>query len=96
MSTEKIQFCQSCGMPLLDEASLGTNEDGSPNTQYCAYCYERGEFTADLTMDEMINTCVGVMTQAHPELSETQARDMMRLVLSTLARWKKHPSHHHP
>lgn len=74
---------------MLDKSALGTNEDGSANGQYCSYCYARGEFTADLTMEEMINTCVGLMTQAHPELSLQQARAMMKQVLPTLARWKK-------
>lgn len=87
--SEKLTFCQSCGMPLLDEASLGTNEDGTPNPDYCSYCYQQGDFTADLTMDEMIDTCVPFMTQAHPELSSRQAHEMMRLVLPTLKRWKK-------
>lgn len=87
--TEKLKFCQSCGMPLLDEASLGTNADGSPNAEYCAYCYQHGDFTADLTMDEMIETCVPFMTQSHPELSPRQAHEMMRLVLPSLKRWKQ-------
>ena len=76
-------------MPLLDKESLGTNEDGSPNPQYCAYCFQKGDFTADLTMDEMIETCVPFMMQGHPELSARQAHEMMRRVLSSLKRWKK-------
>lgn len=86
---KKIVFCQSCGMPLLDKESLGTNEDGTPNPQYCAYCFQKGDFTADLTIDEMIETCVPFMMQGHPELSSRQAHEMMRLVLSSLKRWKK-------
>ena len=85
----KIVFCRSCGMPLLDKESLGTNEDGSPNPQYCAYCFQKGDFTADLTMDEMIETYVPFMMQGHPELSARQAHEMMRRVLSSLKRWKK-------
>ena len=49
-----MTFCQSCGMPLADPGLFGTNADGTPNTEYCLYCYKDGDFTADLTMDEMI------------------------------------------
>jgi len=51
------KFCQSCGMPLNDIAVLGTEADGSKNEEYCCYCYANGHFTADCTMDEMINHC---------------------------------------
>ena len=47
-------FCQSCGMPLETEEVMGTNKEGSKNTDYCIYCYKEGNFTEDVTMDEMI------------------------------------------
>lgn len=34
------KICQSCGMPITSDELLGTNEDGSINTDYCKYCYE--------------------------------------------------------
>ncbi len=37
------KFCQSCGMPLIDD-NRGTNADGSRNFDYCIYCYKDGEF----------------------------------------------------
>ena len=37
--------CQSCGMPLKKSPhGGGTNADGSINTMYCPYCYEKGQF----------------------------------------------------
>lgn len=89
MKETKLTFCQSCGLPLVDASMLGTNEDGSPNTEYCIYCYKNGDFTADLTMEEMISTCVPFMLQAHPELTSQEAHDMMRNVLPCLKRWRK-------
>ena len=89
MKETKLTFCQSCGLPLVDASILGTNEDGSPNTEYCIYCYKNGDFTADLTMEEMIATCVPFMLQAHPELTAREAHDMMRNVLPCLKRWRK-------
>ncbi|WP_290388802.1 zinc ribbon domain-containing protein, partial [uncultured Duncaniella sp.] len=44
------KFCQSCGMPLNDH-NHGTNADGTPNEDYCIYCYKDGKFTQDLTME---------------------------------------------
>lgn len=49
---EKI-FCQSCGMPMTEEAHFATNADGSRNEDYCCYCYENGAFKQDCTMEEM-------------------------------------------
>ena len=51
-----MKFCQSCGMPLTNEM-LGTNADGSPNEDYCIYCYKDGKFTHDMTMEQMIDHC---------------------------------------
>ena len=51
---EKI-FCQSCGMPMTQEAHFATNADGSRNNDYCCYCYDKGAFKQDCTMEEMID-----------------------------------------
>ena len=52
-----MKFCQSCAMPMTEEL-YGSNKDGSKNEDYCIYCYENGEFTADISMEEMIDFCV--------------------------------------
>ena len=84
------KICQSCGMPLGEEKELhGTQADGTINPDYCIYCYRNGDFTADITMEEMINSCIPFMLQAHPELAPAKARAMMHAVLSQLKRWKK-------
>ena len=36
----KTVYCQSCGMPLVNEKEIGTNEDGSRSNEYCIYCFE--------------------------------------------------------
>ena len=57
------KFCQSCGMPMEGaDAPWGTNADGSKNEDYCSYCYQKGSFTSDLSMEEMIEFCVPHMT----------------------------------
>ena len=83
------KFCQSCGMPLADNTVLGTNEDGSKNSEYCKYCFQNGTFTEELTMDEMIEKCVPMMLDENTGMTERSARTMMRSLLPKLKRWKK-------
>ena len=83
--TEK--YCQSCGMPIETDLLLGTNTDGSKNQDYCKYCYEKGTFTFNGTMEEMIEICVPHMAQSNPGMTEQTAREMMRKFFPTLMRW---------
>ena len=47
--------CQSCGMKIFEGGDiLGTEADGRPSEIYCRHCYQDGAFTADVTMEEMI------------------------------------------
>ncbi len=64
------KFCQSCGMPLNNEALLGTNKDHSKNEEYYMYCYENGEFKGDMTIEEMIEFCIPHMVKGNPNMSE--------------------------
>ena len=88
MSMEE-KFCQSCGMPMgATDEMYGTNADGSKNEDYCKYCLENGAFTADCTMDEMIEFCVPHMASAESGMSEDDARKMMKETFPSLKRWK--------
>lgn len=49
----KVTQCQSCGMPLDKKTPNGTNQDGSLSEKYCIHCYQNGEWTLDLSFDEM-------------------------------------------
>ena len=60
------RFCQSCGMPLQNEADYGTEARGARSEEYCTYCYQNGGFTADCTMDEMIDFCIRFEQQQNP------------------------------
>jgi len=66
----------------------GTEADGSKNKDYCKYCYENGAFTADCTMQEMIEFCVKPMLENAPDMTEEQARAMMKGFFPMLKRWK--------
>lgn len=80
-------------MPLQRAADFGTEADGSPNTDYCVYCYKQGSFVQDCTMEEMIRTCAGFHDQFKDEnghsLSREEAVAMMQAFFPHLKRWKK-------
>lgn len=82
-------ICQSCGMPMEDASLYGTNADQGANADYCVYCYRDGDFTAKVTMEEMVALCVPHMTDALPELTAENATAMMLEFLPQLKRWKE-------
>ena len=83
-------FCQSCGMPLTGAPQeLGTEKDGTPNPEYCTYCYQNGTFTRECTMQEMIDFCAPIMAQSHPGMTEAEASSRMLGFFPQLKRWKK-------
>jgi len=82
---EKI--CQSCGMPMADEALLGTNMDGSKNEEYCKYCFENGSFTKIGTLEEMIAEYIPYMVEEG--MKEEEAKGILESTLPQLKRWQK-------
>lgn len=81
-------LCQSCAMPM-DPEDYGRNADGSRNPEYCRYCFQKGKFAHDETLEEAIETNAGFMAKA-PNLNLTleEAREMMRQALPHLKRWQ--------
>lgn len=79
------RICQCCGMPLDDDAILGSNADGTVNEEYCKWCYADGTYTYS-DMDELIEVCVKQM--ANEQFSEKQARAYMKELLPGLNYWK--------
>ena len=85
----EMKYCQSCGMPMTDAGMFGTNADGSPNEDYCSYCYQSGKFTSDMSMEQMIEFCVPYVMKNSPEMSEDKARQLLGEMYPQLRRWKK-------
>ena len=84
-------FCNSCGKPMV-QADHGTNEDGSPNEDYCLECFENGSFTEpDLTLDEMIIKCSEKILNKNPRLQEQQATGIVVGFIPGLKRWNNEP-----
>jgi len=79
-------------MPLND-GNKGTNADGSINEDYCVYCYKDGKFTQDMTMEQMIDFCAQFTDEINKNsgqnISQEQAKEMMRQYFPQLKRWKK-------
>lgn len=84
---QEVLFCQSCAMPMQKPEDFGTNADGSRNQEYCCYCYQSGNFTEpDITVEQMIEKCVGFMRQMN--LPETQI-EQVRMFIPMLKRWRR-------
>jgi len=82
-------FCQSCGMPMTQEEQYGTEKDGSKNPEYCCYCYQNGAFTADCTMEQMIDFCLDYEKDSGMYEDREQARAAMLEWFPTLKRWRE-------
>jgi hypothetical protein len=80
-------------MNMNSAQDFGTNADGTPNGDYCHYCYQHGEFTRDVTMDGMVETNLQYIDQWNADTGNNftpdEARPMLCEFLSTLKRWKK-------
>lgn len=87
----EMKFCQSCGMPLSNEV-LGTNVDGTPNEDYCIYCYKDGKFVQDLTMEQMIDHCAQFTDEINKNFGQNltveQMKEQMHQFFPYLKRWK--------
>ena len=78
--------CQCCGMPLED-AIIGREKDGTPNEDYCQWCYADGTYTYS-DMDDLIRVAAPHMVGEH--FTEEQARDYLRQTLPALDYWKRY------
>ncbi|HEX2947558.1 MAG TPA: zinc ribbon domain-containing protein [Clostridia bacterium] len=89
MENLEMKFCQSCAMPIENEAACGTNSDGSKNGDYCQYCLENGKFTFEGSMQDMIEACVPYVSKGEPYADEESARKAMNEIFPKLKRWKQ-------
>lgn len=87
MDFENMKFCQSCAMPMTED-DYGTNADGSRNEDYCHYCFKDGEFTNDISMEEMIEFCIPKTVEA-TDMDDETVRRMYDEIFPQLKRWMK-------
>jgi hypothetical protein len=84
-------LCQSCGMPIREEKQKGTNVDGSLSEDYCAYCWKKGKFTNDITLDEQVEMGLNYyppFKNAKTQEEKGLIRQQSKAFLSSLKRWK--------
>ena len=82
-------FCQSCSMPLTKPEEFGTTAEGFRQNDYCVHCYRDGKFSQpEMTMQQMIDTCVPHMVQA-TQMTEADARDKLQQYIPLLKRWRE-------
>ena len=86
LASPRRLICQCCGMPL-EEDLISREKDGSPNENYCKWCYADGTYTYS-DMDEMIELCIPHMVNGG--FTEEQARVHMKQTLPTLDYWKRY------
>ena len=88
MTNEEMNFCQSCGMPLMSEEILGTEEDGAASEDFCKFCYDKGNFVEEMTMEDMINFCAPKVAESH-SIEIEEAKKQMEEFFPNLKRWKQ-------
>ena len=80
------RICQCCGMPL-EESIISRNQDGTPDENYCQWCYADGTYTYS-DMEHLIDVCVGRMV--NEDFSEEQARAYLKQTLPKLDYWRRY------
>ena len=87
----KMKICQSCGIPI-ESCGYGTNADGSLSEDYCVHCLKDGAFTADVTMEEMVEFCAQFVEVYNINYNKLLSREAFKYVLRAsfpkLKRWK--------
>ena len=86
LGAPRQMICQCCGMPLEDSI-ISREEDGTPNEDYCKWCYADGTYTYS-DMDDLIDISVKHMVKEG--FSEEEARAYMKETLPKLDYWKRY------
>lgn len=80
--------CQSCSMPMQEHVEFGLEIDGRLNKEYCGHCYQLGQFTAFMNMEQMIHLC-SQYWKVTGHANKEEAIRHMRQVFPKLKRWQK-------
>ena len=83
----ETKICQSCSMPLVTEEDYGTTKSGGKSEEYCVHCFQKGEFTQKITLEQAIAQCVQYADQAGATKEEALA--YAENLFPNLKRWKQ-------
>ena len=78
-------YCESCGMYLTPD-DCGTDAAGNKTDHYCKWCYDRGGYTYETTMEAMIEDCAPRLAK-NTGMTLDEAVSLMGAVLPQLERW---------
>lgn len=81
-------YCQSCGMMFTEPDQRGHEADGTETDEFCRWCYDKGAYTYETTMEEMIEDCAPRMAQ-NMDWSVDECASLLGAILPTLRRWRK-------
>ena len=84
MLQEKI--CQSCAMPMEKPENFGTEANGKPSADYCCYCYEKGKFTTEQTLEQAVESNIEFWLEECGN-DHDKARARIMEVFPKLKRW---------
>ena len=79
--------CQCCGMPLTEDGMISREPDGSPNGEYCMWCYADGQFTYE-SREALVDFMVSHMPDPAGR-SEEERRRWYDSQLSQLKHWRQ-------
>ena len=97
MNETTVKICQSCSMPMTATEHFGTNSNGSPSADYCCFCFQNGNFTHNLSMEDTITHSVSFLGTGKIDgrtFTKDEAALKMHVQLPTLKRWKTHEVTH--
>lgn len=93
LDLNEVPICQSCAMPMQKLEDFGSDNDKSICIEYCNHCFQEGKFTHNRTVEEMIEFNLKFLDEFNKEngtnYTEDEARNILKLHLVTLKRWKK-------
>ena len=88
MASSYRRVCQSCGMPLAEPVQYGSNSDGTPNLEYCTYCFQKGGFTnPSMKQDEMVDLVTRFWADRNG-VALGSARRTVGPMIAGLKRWR--------
>ena len=82
-------FCQSCGMYLTRDEDRAHGADGTPEADWCTWCFADGKLVnPDETMEELIERCAPFMVESGSFATVDEAVSLLGAVLPQLKRWR--------
>ena len=86
LGSPRTLYCQCCGMPLTEDASISREPDGDFNEDYCTWCYADGRFAYE-TKDSLLDFLITHMPNPEGQSDEIR-RSAYDGYLSQLKHWK--------